>query len=419
MSSRLLLASLTLGWLGLLSCSGSEEPTPQDPVGSEESSEAGLRDGQLAPELHALLELAFEAPSRMPNNPHLKNKARGQEAATQAALATQQFATAYRFASEIENWRKGACYADLAAALLDQDAATEVQWLLDAAMEVAEAPAAETVDQEWRRDRVRSKVAAVYLKLGLEDEAKETVRGLQASETTYFEQILAAQLTPEQVDQQLDVVPELIQSANFEQQVSILTNVALLHNGHYEDEARRTRAKEVLMANWGKLPVQVHIDLMIQMAEGALEHQDAAGAVALADEARTRLGGVDLAAEPYIAFRAQLAKVLARAEAAPQAIDGLDAAMAIYEAERSRLVDMFRAGVLRPVAEAYLVAGATERAEEIYLLALEEGALNPNSRPRALDLTETLASMVRFGFVPTAQLSSKIEEVSAGLGEPW
>jgi hypothetical protein len=50
---------------------------------------------------------------------------------------------------------------------------------------------------------------------------------------------------------------------------------------------------------------------------------------------------------------------------------------------------------------------------------IEEGAENPNARPRAEDLVETLLSMAQVGFEPEPKLIERIEEITAGLRDPW
>ena len=434
MSPRILLASFISATALLGACGSSEEPTEavnglhadegqseaQLTNGAPSASGAALLSDAALPEGQAaLLELAFAAPSKLPLDPHVKNRARGQETVILAALETQQFALAYRLAQEVPNWRKGTALADLAHALLEQDERADVLWLLDEAMEVAMAPAAEVVDQSWRRDRIRAKVAGVYLKLGLDEEAQKAAVGVEASEAIHFEQAFAPRLSAEEVDQQLEAVPTLLQSASFEQAVSILTNLAIIYENHYEDVERRERTKQVLRDEWSKVPALVHIDLTLRMARAAIAADDLENARALCEDARAYVSNVTITPDEYVRLLARVALVRAEAGATQEAIDSLDAAMQIYDAEREKIVDMFRAEVLQPVAEAYLVAGSTEKAAKLYAQAIEEGALNPNGRPRAIDFAGTLSSMVRSGFTPGAELRARMDEVFQGLQSPW
>ena len=82
-------------------------------------------------------------------------------------------------------------------------------------------------------------------------------------------------------------------------------------------------------------------------------------------------------------------------------------------------MSLFRADGLIPVAEAYQAMGDVENAASIYALAIEEGANNPNARPRCDDLVSACLSMVREGFEPSDALIERIEEISKGLEDPW
>ena len=51
--------------------------------------------------------------------------------------------------------------------------------------------------------------------------------------------------------------------------------------------------------------------------------------------------------------------------------------------------------------------------------AIEAGTINPNSRPRAEDLSATCASIALAGIEPDASIRQRIERARAGLADPW
>jgi hypothetical protein len=50
---------------------------------------------------------------------------------------------------------------------------------------------------------------------------------------------------------------------------------------------------------------------------------------------------------------------------------------------------------------------------------VEEGVVNPNSRPRADDLVDVCNSMARHGVEPDSKLTQRLKEVQASLRSPW
>jgi hypothetical protein len=83
------------------------------------------------------------------------------------------------------------------------------------------------------------------------------------------------------------------------------------------------------------------------------------------------------------------------------------------------LVDVFRAEARRPAAEALAAMGAVDRAREVFAALIEEGAVNPNARPRAEDLALTAASLARAGIEPDEAMWARLRGIREGLVAPW
>src|SRR5262249_42652516 len=92
---------------------------------------------------------------------------------------------------------------------------------------------------------------------------------------------------------------------------------------------------------------------------------------------------------------------------------------ALFDAERAKIVDIYRAGALRKVAEAACAMDDAGTASTLYERALEEGVVNPNSRPRADDLVATCTSMAVRAVEPNARLRARTHEICDKLGNPW
>jgi hypothetical protein len=55
----------------------------------------------------------------------------------------------------------------------------------------------------------------------------------------------------------------------------------------------------------------------------------------------------------------------------------------------------------------------------VYKQAAEAAVENPNSRPRAEDLSAICLSMAKRTVEPDAALWARIREIKSALGEPW
>jgi hypothetical protein len=161
------------------------------------------------------------------------------------------------------------------------------------------------------------------------------------------------------------------------------------------------------------------LELMIELTGYALDHGDNRKALDLVEESVAMVKGSTWAPEDRIPKMAQLAGLRHRAGDDAKARSEADAALALFDAERDHIVDIRRAGALRPLAETYQSLGDMGAARAAYAKAIEEGVLNPNSRPRAEDLSATCCSMAVHAFEPDEKLRARILEVRSKLSDPW
>lgn len=386
--------------------------------GGMPASESAVADAPLAPAQGELLALAFGAASALPVHPHLKNRSREQEAVVETWLALGQPRRALAGLEQIDGWRRGAAYADLAFWCAQHGATAEVQRYLDLALEVAARTEGED-SQDWQRDRIRAGVARTYVWLGQPELAGPLQAGAADSEMGRVDAARAARADAAACDAQLAAVRQIAASGGFDELRNALESCARLFDRFYADTDRRTRIEETIRGSWSKLPTQVRIELLIEMSGIALAHADQATALALVRDAALLLDNAQWTPDVRIAFMSRLAGLRHRAGDGAQARREADAALALFAAERERIVDIDRADTLRPLAEAYQAMGDTQAALSVYAQALDEGVQNPNSRPRAEDLSATCCSMALAGVEPDARLWAKLRQVRDGLGEPW
>src|SRR4029434_4824877 len=96
-----------------------------------------------------LLDLALASASKMPLDPHIKNRSRAQEAVVDACLQLAQPARALSGIQDIANWRRGTGYADYALYCAQYGRADDAQHALELAQQVADRPA-DADSQDWQ-----------------------------------------------------------------------------------------------------------------------------------------------------------------------------------------------------------------------------------------------------------------------------
>ncbi len=376
-----------------------------------------------------LLELAFNTASALPAFPHIKNRSRAQEEVVAACLELDQPRRALRYIEQIDNWRRGAGYADFAFYCAQHGDTAEVEHYLSLANKVAEDLARRISDtdddegvesaQDWQRDRIRVKIANTYAWLGQTQKAAQFEAGVVDSESGKVAAVKAMFIDADDFDEQIRALDGVVATGNFDRVRNALEACTQLYNRFYQDAERRSLVEEKIKASWKPVPVMVRLELLIALAGFALDHGDQVKALDLVKDAQLVMDGSRWAPEDRIPLMARLAALRHRAGDKDKARSEADAALAMFAAERKNIVDIYRAGALRPLAEAYQSMGDTAAALAVYKGAVEEGVHNPNSRPRAEDLSATCCSMALHWVEPDGSLWARLEEIHSRLGDPW
>jgi hypothetical protein len=375
-----------------------------------------------------LLDLGFDAASAMPAMPHIKSRSRAQEGVFVAALELDLPARARAYLEGIDNWRKGAAYADLAFYHAKRGETEAAERCLALALPFSESrEGAEEYDegiegeQDWRRDRVRAKIARTYVWLGRAEQAAEFEQGLEPSELGAIAAVKARTLESAAFDGQVASLESVATSGSFDQVRNAVLVANKLYDRFYADGGRREIVEAKLPVCLDKAPTLVGVETWMELAEIAVEHGDEAHALVLAGRAQALVRGADCGwrAEDEARLLTRLSRIRHDASADRGALDELDAVLALYTARRAEISDADRPDVLRPIAEAYLAMGSRTKALDVYALAVEEGGRNVNARPRAEDLAATCSSMALHACEPGPELWTRLRQLRAGLAEPW
>ncbi len=366
-----------------------------------------------------LLDLAYAAASAFPVDPHIKNRSRAQQAVVEAALTAGDLERAERYARGIENWRLGLSLAMVAYGHASKGEGDAARRLLTEAEKDMLGNAADENAQKWRADRVRSWIASTWFALGDDAKRQEYAVDLEASELERISLEEGRRLEAEVLDEYLGGVDVVLDKGDHERVRAVLAALTELHARFHGDEELRQAIGSRVDAAERQVARDLYIDAMLRMAQGAAAAGDPEGAAAFLRRAQSYLEEGRWNADDGAILRSQLAIGWSRAGREDLAQKILDAAAAEFDAREEELFDMFRAAPLRRLAEGYVHAGAHEAATRCYERAVAAGALNPNSRPRAIDLADTLCSMVLNGYRPADSLRARMTEISDGLGNPW
>ncbi len=359
-----------------------------------------------------LLNLAIQAASKIPIKPHIKDRSKTQENVVEACLKLDLPHRALEYSEKIGNWRRGYCYASLAFYCAKQGKEEVIDLLIDKAKQIA------MTTQDWRGDRIKVRIAQVHAYLGHNQKAEQVQTGVIESETGKVEQVKAAR-GKESFDEMVSTLDGYITTENFDIIRNSLKSYAQLYQRFYKDKEKRELIEERIRSSLKKVPVFIRIDLLTEMTKYAIDNSDRDKAFELINDAKCLVDENQWRLEHKLPLLANLAELRYKAGAKKQAIDDADAALALYENEGKKIVNIWRAGALRPLAQAYHAMGLKEQALEVYALAIEEGIENPNSRPQAEDLSATCVSMALHSVKPNHELWSLMQQIYKGLSKPW
>jgi hypothetical protein len=273
--------------------------------------------------------------------------------------------------------------------------------------------------QDWHRDRVRAAIARTYVILGDMGEADRFEAGLADSEAGRTAAARVGRMTRGEFDARLARVDAVLATGSLDQIRNAKQVCVHLFDRFHDDVEARQKVLQRLRSAAERVPVLVRLEVLMDASDVALRHDDSALGLDLVNEATSLVEHFEARPPERVPVLARLAVLRHRFGEAAAGRALLDAARSHYEANRKLVVDIHRAGTLRPLAEAHARVGDTVTALRLFREAVEEGTANPNSRPRATDLVATCCSMARLGVEPDARLWERLRQINGALGNPW
>lgn len=414
----LLLLSLALVQGPLLPAGAQAAPRAEPQSAAAEKPASAPQDADLPAWRRRLLEVANRAASSVPEKPHHKTRGKLQDLVVMACFDLDQPALALDYARGINDWRRGCGLAEYARYCAANGHPEPIESSLSQAEEIARA-LNEAGDQAWRRDRILVKVATCRIEMGFPLEAREIEANVEASEAVPLFLAKARLLPASELDAWLAEARLTATAGGFEGRQSVVQAGGELLRRFYGDEAKRAALEDVVRLATRQMPLPVLVDGLLAFSAAARQAHDAEGASRYAAEAVDACLLATVTADlkgPSLGRAIEAQALAGQVEAAREA---LEAGIGIYEKERDQLMGIDRADALRGLAQACARLGDTAQATLLYWRVIEEGAENPNARPRSEDLVETLLSMAQVGFEPEPKLFERIESIAKGLRDPW
>jgi tetratricopeptide (TPR) repeat protein len=250
----------------------------------------------------------------------------------------------------------------------------------------------------------------------LEEWRKEQVDAKIAQTNAFMEK---SKQNSDSFDKETKELDELISTGNFDAIQSALRAYSNLFNRCYSNLEHRNIIENKIKSSWDKMPILSRIDFLTDMAGYSLDHKDNAKAIELVNDAQKLKESSTWPVRYEIPLIAKLAEMHFLAGDKEKARDELNKALNILEENREEIIDIYRAEVFRSIAEAYHAIGETDIARDIYKQAIDAGIENPNSRPRAEDLSKTCCSMALNAVKPGSELLTQIQQIKDALSAPW
>lgn len=423
-----------MGLVGLLVASCSQDPAEAPQQATEQAARQQATrqqaevvvDAEVAPFQRDLLEFAFEAASKFPKFPHKKNRGRAQEQVLEACFELELPKLALSMAPQAEGWRRGLVYADFAYFSAKQGVTAYAPEYLEMAEAVIAEELADPAHQAWRVDKVRQKISRALAELGRLDEAVEVAGKIDPSSRGSVDVHWAATISTKvqdmdaaQAREDLQRITESWESQTLGEQYASLLVLSALHGRFFEDEALRAALEERVLLRYFKLPASVRLDAMAPMVGHYLANEDVEGAKDVIVQMGDLIEKTRWRTEDQLPELSRLAELRIDAGDRVRARADLEAALRSYQEQRDSMFDIYRCEALRPVALGFHALGDAEQFAGLLALAVEEGAENPNARPRCDDLVETCVTLARRGIEPPPAVMARLREISAGLVEPW
>lgn len=388
-------------------------------VADVRSTKGTAEDAALRPDTRRCLDLAFAAASKMPTQPHGRNRARLRAEIAESALDVGALDACASYLAAVEGWRKPFVAARLAEAWATRGNAAQSAAALSEAVSALSPESAAVFTQDWQRDRVRAQIARALIASGKTDAAASYLKDLVASEASRTLPLEASRASVATFPATMLAIDGCLATNDFDRMQFAVEALLAFPSTILSDSDLFDAIEAKCVGTVAKFPTEFRAQALTRLAGRAIEVAETVRARRLLDSAEAAVAAATMLPEDGLPLRARAVAMRyasGEKEAASTAFAALESE---FVSRRGGIVDIRRAGVVRAFAEAAWRMDRKSKAAELWLRALDEGLANPNSRPRAEDLAATCRSIVAVGAVPDAAFLAKADALLQGLGDPW
>lgn len=360
-----------------------------------------------------LLDISFNIASSIPVYPHIKDRSRSQQEVVETCLTLGQFNKALEFTWGIENWCKGVCYAKLALYCAKNGYKKQMYNLLKLAYGETDKNI-----EDWRKSQIKIEIAKVCYWADQYDEVASIEDRLEDSEKGIID-FAKVQKNSMSFEEQVNNLDRYIATGNFDAIKNSLNTYVELYNEFYPEIDKRNVVEDKIKSSWKPMPIFIRIETLTNLASYSLEHKDVTKTIELIKEAEVLIESYDWPLRHRIPMVSKLLTLRFESGDKNTALGMADSLLMLYQNESNKIVNIYKAETLIPLAESYQAMGNVEKAAKVYGMAIEGAIENPNSRPRAIDLSAVCNSMALNNFKYDKQAINTILNLSLSLSEPW
>lgn len=370
----------------------------------------------------------------LPDSPHERNRNRELATVVEFLIEAQDLEKAESLRQKITNWRAEQLKANIATAhyqlgnkeLAEKEfqqvstvAETIIGWKAGTITATGEHKDYFDKFDDFRLDRIKVALAEYCWVAGDKEGAKKWSENVLPAEQSDFIKKQARAMAEEDYDASLAINMILVEGETFEGKKAAIDGFVLLYEIYFKDVEKRDHIKKLIDEFSISMPIMYRIEWLHSMALTA--HANGADDIAKSFYHEASLFIAQSEFRPRLFFPLKASNIITahKLEFKEEALEAAELLYTKYGETEGSIYNIHRADVLCSIGEVFAFIGRMDRAEQIYLNALDQAGVNPNSKPRLEDLNLITLSLVEYNVPLSSALTEKVDGLIGSLGAPW